>query len=74
VAPGAVQSGGRGNDVFVFFPHWLACLLLAVPSLRPLWRRDAVPPHICRTCGYDLRATPERCPECGSIPATRVSS
>jgi len=48
-------------------PFWaivLGTCALPAARLRRKWRgRGAF--GLCAWCGYDLRATPERCPECG---------
>lgn len=41
-------------------------LLVVLSGLGALHRRHAPDGH-CPTCGYDLRASTERCPECGSL-------
>jgi len=71
--------GRRGNSPFasmVTVQFWLITLLSAIlPGLRMVeWfnrgRRLRVASSYCASCGYDLRATPDRCPECGLVTST----
>ena len=63
-------SADGGARLSLVFPIWSAALPAAVlPALRLIAllrtrRRRAT--GRCARCGYDLRATPDLCPECGA--------
>ena len=76
------RRGDRAGSLFnpparlrvVMVPLWPVILVAGVaPTLRlRAWRtrnrRAAI--GLCPRCGYDLRATPEKCPECGTTVTT----
>jgi hypothetical protein len=75
--PPQSQAAWR-DETLLWFPDWLLMLGGAAFPLAFLNRRRRIRRRAesgsCLRCGYDLRATPERCPECGERrPAGRSS-
>lgn len=73
---GAVDSPNtrsRLNQVVLQVPYWAITMLAALVAAWRIrdtvvaWRRKR--DGLCAACGYDLRASSERCPECGSMIA-----
>lgn len=67
---------GNRTMQFVFVPVWFPLLLLgALPVYRgslAIRRHRRRIGNLCRACGYDLRASHGRCPECGTTPVNWV--
>ena len=78
VAYSSIDYGNEGRQMryAVYLPHWAVVVGLLVPVAARFWmiaRRRRVAGrrgrNCCVVCGYDLRATPGRCPECGTVVA-----
>jgi hypothetical protein len=63
------QWSGRVRGLTL--PYWAVVLVFSVLPMISLLRLVQRFRHsragLCPACGYDLRATPERCPECGTV-------
>jgi hypothetical protein len=66
-----VDSPGMLVSHALWIPHWCAALAFGIAPAAWLWKRQRQAArssrNLCPNCGYDLRATPDRCPECGTI-------
>lgn len=76
-------ASGYQIDQYVLPYYFLVVVTALLPGLfiglfliRTLFSRRRSNRGLCAKCGYDLRATPERCPECGAVPpkVERVSN
>ena len=73
-----IGIGWTHSDVWfegmIGVPTWVLSLVLAILPLTWVIASVRQKKHTrfsmsCAQCGYDLRATPDRCPECGAVPA-----
>lgn len=66
----STQHAGMVIRWWVLWVFFSVSLMLppAVRGVKRLFARKRDDSK-CQRCGYDLRATPDRCPECGLVPA-----
>jgi hypothetical protein len=71
------SSGRRVEYRLIAIPYlWLSLPLIGLLvafAFRGARARVRARRNQCRECGYDLRATPDRCPECG-LAVTRATA
>lgn len=61
-----MEHGIRMYYVSIVF--WLGVLPFSWLLTKAMnWEAYRQSHNLCRNCGYDLRATPNRCPECGTV-------
>lgn len=59
----------KSYSAMIWIGIYETALMLNIFARRKLARKlDRLLAGRCIGCGYDLRATPDRCPECGTIP------
>jgi len=76
--PGPQWAGPSPYHMTVLtLPHWLIVTASALPVTAGAGRRAArrrrTDRGLCLSRGYDLRATPGRCPECGTGTSTSTA-
>ena len=72
---------GMTDYLAIGAPVWPAAVLATLPlalacnrARRRIKRRRLLRAGLCVDCGYDLRGTPGRCPECGAVTAAAAGA